>query len=106
MVHTQEVLFEATCRANPHVDPEHIRQVLADRPEQDRRSDEFHQAYAAQHAACPKCGALDGCATLVAYVLNMDHPDAYRDSNRFTCANCDDTHEVHERVPSAADDAI
>lgn len=89
-------VFKATCRANPLVDPVLIRHAMESRFAEDA----VRKTYEKEHAACPKCGALDGCTTLMAYVLNMDHPEAYRDRNRFTCAVCDDTHEVHERVPS------
>lgn len=98
---SSEELFEATCRANPGVDPEHIRRVPVDRPEQKRRYEEFHRVYNLAHAACPRCGGKNGITTLVSYALDLDESEAYRDRNHFTCSDCGDTHEVHDRVPVA-----
>lgn len=97
---TEHEIFAATCRANPHVDPDIIREALIERPERDRRYKEFMAAYRKQHAACPRCGSVRGIVTLSGYCFNSDKPEEYRDLNDFSCDQCGNTHTVHERAPN------
>ena len=60
--------------------------------------DEFMGEYYLQHKYCPKCGATNHTSTLVAYVLNWDKKDEYKDMNRCECMECGDKHYVHDRV--------
>lgn len=99
---TEEEIFAATCRGNPHMAPDVIRKVLIEESERNRSYKEFMDTYHAQHAACPRCGSVNGKSTLLVYVFNSGKPEEYRDLNRFTCHRCGNTHTVHERVPVAA----
>lgn len=60
--------------------------------------DNFMAQYRIDHAACPKCGSLASCQTLVAYVWNKNPEYPYKDLNSATCRDCGCEHKVHDRV--------
>ncbi len=59
---------------------------------------EFMQNYHNQHKYCPKCSSEQHTTTLVAYVLDWDKKDEYKDKNRCECTKCGDKHSTHDRV--------
>jgi len=54
--------------------------------------------YYADHKYCPKCGYEHYISTLVAYTLDPNNFESYKDENRSTCGRCGDVHKVHDRV--------
>ena len=58
----------------------------------------FMAQYRKDHECCPKCGATHHSTTLVAYMLDMNSSDNYKDRNSCKCMVCNDTHIMHDRV--------
>lgn len=62
-------------------------------------SDRLRKQYHESHKCCPKCGSESHSSTLVGYIFNAEHPEAYKDLNSCVCSNCGDRHTCHERLP-------
>lgn len=60
--------------------------------------DEFMELYKLEHKCCPKCGSEKHMTTLMAFALNMDDKESYKNLNRCTCMDCNDVHSAHDRV--------
>lgn len=54
--------------------------------------------YREQHKYCPKCGHDSHTTTLMAYILNTDKPENYKDLNKCVCSKCGDIHTTHDRI--------
>lgn len=59
---------------------------------------DFSKKYDEEHKYCPNCGSEDCYQTLVGYILDLDHPEDYKDENQCGCNSCGHRHTVHERV--------
>lgn len=66
--------------------------------ESSNRYSEFMNQYHNQHKYCPECGCEHYTTTLVAYILNWDKRDEYKDNNKCVCSKCGDVHTTHDRV--------
>ena len=64
-----------------------------------KKREAFREQYRIDHAACPKCGETSHMSTLVAYAMDTDRLEDYKDLNTCTCTRCRDKHTAHERVP-------
>lgn len=60
--------------------------------------DKFMKKYRKDHALCPKCKTKLHSSTLMGYILDLDHPEDYKDLNKCVCSNCGDIHTTHDRV--------
>lgn len=60
--------------------------------------DDFMKEYSYIHKCCPNCGSESHSTTLIAYVLNMDKKDEYKDLNNCKCFSCGNVHITHDRV--------
>lgn len=60
--------------------------------------DEFMIEYNRLHAVCPVCGCDHYSCTLVGYIVNMDHPETYKDRNSIECMGCGFKVIVHDLV--------
>jgi ribosomal protein L32 len=60
--------------------------------------EEFWKDYKIEHQLCPKCGYIPHSTTLVAYIVNLDKPEDFRDLNSCICQNCGDRHKMHDRI--------
>jgi hypothetical protein len=65
---------------------------------QNTRYDDFMKKYDEEHKYCPNCGTEDCYQTLVGYILDLDHPEDYKDKNECGCNGCGHRHIVHDRV--------
>jgi len=61
--------------------------------------DEFMAEYNRLHEVCPVCGSNSYSCTLAGYIVNMDHPETYKDSNNIECMGCGFKGIVHDLVP-------
>lgn len=61
--------------------------------------DNFKKEYNEKHKLCPKCGAEEYTTTLMAFVVDMDKKESYKDLNDCICRMCKDVHTFHERIP-------
>lgn len=52
------------------------------------QGDAIRKAYYEAHAVCPSCGSEYLFQTLLGFVLDLDHPDAFKDRNEATCCDC------------------
>ena len=50
--------------------------------------------YNKKHECCPKCGSEEHQTSLMSY-LDVE----FKDLNVCVCANCNDVHSTHDRVP-------
>lgn len=55
--------------------------------------------YNDSHKCCPKCGSDKNTQTLMAFPLDLNNPEKYKDENRVTCLNCGWKGIVHDLVP-------
>jgi len=66
--------------------------------EQWKYAHKVQDQYDVDHAACPKCGNDKLSSTYVGYVLNIAHPEKYKDENRVGC-KCGWKGITHDMVP-------
>lgn len=59
----------------------------------------FMRQYDNLHRCCPKCGSYKYEATLLGYIFDEEHPEAYKNKNQCTCLNCGWKGIYDERVP-------
>lgn len=67
--------------------------------ERDKKAEKFREEYHKNHALCPKCGADGHITTLAGFMLDVEHPELFKDLNDCTCSSCGDKHTAHERIP-------
>ena len=44
--------------------------------------------YNVHHVCCPKCGCDRYSSTYMGFIINHEHPEAFKDSNAVECAEC------------------
>lgn len=54
--------------------------------------------YRENHTYCPECGSCKNHQTLMGYVMDINHPEDFKDLNRVSCIECDWTGTVHDLV--------
>lgn len=63
-----------------------------------KESDDFWKQYHENHKRCPNCGGERYSSTLVAYILNMDDKENYKDKNHIECVACGFKGITHDLV--------
>ena len=58
----------------------------------------FMKDYDKLHKYCPRCGHEHYVSTLMAFTLDLNNTENYRNENNCTCNKCGDKHIVHDRV--------
>lgn len=64
----------------------------------DTAYDNFMDKYNMNHKYCPKCGSVEYLTTFMAYTVDMNNLDKYKDLNKCTCSVCNDKHVMHDRI--------
>ena len=64
-----------------------------------KKSDDFRNEYHEKHKRCPICGGEHYSSTLIAYVLDMNNKESYKDKNHIECLGCGYKGIVHDLVP-------
>jgi len=75
-----------------------LNMMIKELNEQSIAIDKFKEEYKKNHKMCPKCNTLQHSTTLVAYVLDMDKKEEYKNLNKCVCTNCGNIHTTHDRV--------
>ena len=60
---------------------------------------EIISKYNQLHAVCPKCKSKKYWTTLAKYLVDLNHPEKYRDQNRVHCDNCGWEGITHDLIP-------
>lgn len=60
--------------------------------------DQFVNEYYKKHSLCPKCKSKLSVNTLMAYIVDLDHKEDFKDLNTCKCITCRDTHTIHDRI--------
>ena len=60
----------------------------------------FMKKYSKLHAACPNCFGTSFSTTLAGYILDLNHPELYKNLNSTTCLKCGWKGTVHDRIPA------
>jgi len=75
-----------------------LDKMVMDFNKQSIEHDNFKKEYHEKHKLCPKCGTSQHSTTLVAYILNLDKKEEYKDLNSCVCSECGDRHTEHDRI--------
>lgn len=61
-----------------------------------RKAQAYKKQYYADHSMCPKCGYDKYSSTYIGFIINPEHPETYKDTNRVSCGRCDWTGITHD----------
>jgi len=56
--------------------------------------------YQKNHAACPQCNSTKFRSTYVGYIMDVNHPEKYKDENKISC-QCGWSGITHDLVPES-----
>lgn len=76
----------------------YVPYIIKEKVDIDMTTNEFLKKYQEEHRYCPKCGSDKYMTTLVAYMVDIDNLNDYKDLNNCDCSDCGDKHIVHERI--------